>query len=78
MEAARNLIAGEWVESTQAAEDINPSNTADVVGLFSRADARATEHAIAAARKAFPAWARSGIQQRHDILKAASDEILIG
>ena len=76
MEAAKNLIAGEWVESTQAAEDINPSNTADVVGLFSRADARAAEHAIAAAGKAFPAWARSGIQQRHDILKRIGDEIL--
>jgi aldehyde dehydrogenase (NAD+) len=76
MEAAKNLIAGEWVESTQAALDINPSNTADVVGLFSRADARAAEHAIAAAGKAFPAWARSGIQQRHDILKRIGDEIL--
>ena len=31
MEAAGNYIAGEWLESTQAAEDINPSNTADVV-----------------------------------------------
>ena len=34
------------------------------------------EAAIAAAKAAFPAWSRSGIQQRHDILKAASDEIL--
>src|SRR5699024_8447934 len=32
--------------------------------------------AIAAAKAAFPAWSRSGIQQRHDILKAASDEVL--
>ena len=42
MEAAGNYIAGEWLESTQAAEDINPSNTGDVVGLFARADAKAT------------------------------------
>ena len=54
MEAAGNYIAGEWLESTQAAEDINPSNTGDVVGLFARADAKATERAIAAARQAFP------------------------
>src|SRR6478672_9645265 len=76
MEAAGNYIAGEWLESTQAAEDINPSNTADVVGLFGRADAKATEQAIAAAKAAFPAWSRGSIQQRHDTLKRIGDEIL--
>jgi alpha-ketoglutaric semialdehyde dehydrogenase len=76
MEAAGNYIAGEWLEATQAAEDINPSNTADVVGLFARADAAAAGQAIAAAKQAFPAWSRSGIQQRHDILKRVGDEIL--
>ena len=76
MEAAGNYIAGEWLESTQAAEDINPSNTGDVVGLFARADAKATERAIAAAKQAFPAWSRASIQQRHDILKRVGDEIL--
>ena len=58
MEAEGNYIAGEWLESTQAAEDINPSNTADVVGLFARADAKSTELAIAAAKQAVPAWSR--------------------
>ena len=76
MEAAGNFIAGEWLRATQAAEDINPSNTADVVGLFARADAKATGEAIEAAREVFPAWSRSGIQQRHDILKRIGDEIL--
>ena len=76
MEAAGNFIAGEWLDSTQAAEDINPSNTADVVGLFARADAKATGRAIEAAKHAFAAWSRSPIQQRHDILKRIGDEIL--
>ena len=76
MEAAGNYIAGEWLASTQAAPDINPSNTGDVVGLYSRADANATERAIAAARQAFPAWSRGSIQQRHDILKTIGDTIL--
>src|SRR6476661_4499056 len=76
MGAAGNYIAGEWLDSTQAAEDINPSNTGDVVGLFARADAKATEHAIDAAKQAFQAWSRGAIQQRHDILKRIGDEIL--
>jgi aldehyde dehydrogenase (NAD+) len=76
MEAAGNFIAGEWLQATDAARDINPSNTADVVGLFARADATAAARAIAAAKDAFPAWSRSGIQQRHDILKRIGDDIL--
>ena len=76
MNPAANYIAGEWLAGEQTAEDINPSNTADVIGLFSRADAKATDRAIAAAKQAFPAWSRGSIQQRHDILKRIGDEIL--
>ncbi|HET6802451.1 MAG TPA: aldehyde dehydrogenase family protein, partial [Casimicrobiaceae bacterium] len=76
MKTAANYIAGEWLEGAQAAEDINPSNTADVVGVFSRADRAETERAIAAAKDAFPAWSRGSIQQRHDILKRVGDTIL--
>src|SRR5690349_840679 len=76
MEAARNFIAGEWVEAADASSDVNPSNTADVVGLFARADAKAAAQAIEAAKAAFPAWSVSGIQQRHDILKRVGDEII--
>jgi alpha-ketoglutaric semialdehyde dehydrogenase len=72
----RNFIAGEWVAAADVAPDINPSNTNDVVGEFPRASAADTERAIAAARAAFPAWSRSSIQERHDILKRIGEEIL--
>lgn len=71
----RNYIDGEWVGG-EAVPNINPSNTNDVVGEYARATAEDTKRAIAAAKAAFPAWSRSGIQQRHDILKAAAAEIL--
>jgi aldehyde dehydrogenase (NAD+) len=74
-ELHRNFIAGEWV-SGEGIANINPSNTNDVVGEYARASADDVKNAIAAAKAAFPAWSRSGIQQRHDILKAASDEIM--
>ncbi|HEY7384298.1 MAG TPA: aldehyde dehydrogenase family protein [Beijerinckiaceae bacterium] len=73
---ARNFIAGEWVEASDAAPDINPSNTDDVVGEFPRAGAADAERAIRAARDAFPAWSRGSIQERHDILKRIGEAIL--
>ena len=71
----QNLIAGEWVGS-DAIENINPSNTSDVVGRYARASVEDTKMAIAAAKAAFPAWSRSGILERHAILRKTADEIL--
>jgi acyl-CoA reductase-like NAD-dependent aldehyde dehydrogenase len=75
-EVSRNYIGGDWVEGPHVAEDINPSNTDDVIGRFVHADAAQAQAAIAAAKDAFPAWSRSGIQLRHDILKRVGDELL--
>ena len=74
-ELHRNYIAGEWREG-EAAPNVNPSDTSDVIGHYARATAADAEAAIAAAKDAFPAWSRTGIQQRHDILKTASDEVI--
>jgi alpha-ketoglutaric semialdehyde dehydrogenase len=75
-EPFRNLIDGKWVEGASATENISPSNTKDTVGRYASASRADAERAIAAAKAAFPEWSRSPIQKRHDILKAASDEIL--
>ena len=71
-----NLIAGEWVHGTDAVDNINPSDTNDVIGAYDRASAAQVDDAIAAARKAFPAWARTTVQQRADILDKAGTEIV--
>jgi aldehyde dehydrogenase (NAD+) len=76
MQRFDNIIGGESARAGSYSANINPSNTDDVIGEFasgSRADAEA---AVAAARAAFPAWSRSNPQERHDILKRASDEVL--
>lgn len=70
----QNLIDGEWI-GTAGAANINPSDTNDVVGEYARASAEETLQAIAAAKAAFPAWSRSGIMERHAILRKTSDEI---
>jgi acyl-CoA reductase-like NAD-dependent aldehyde dehydrogenase len=71
-----NLIDGRRVDSTERVPDINPSNTADVVGEFARADAAALKDAIASARRAFTKWSRSTPQERFDVLDKAGTEIL--
>lgn len=71
----QNLIAGEWVGS-EASNNISPSDTNDVVGSYVQGTAEDARQAIAAAKAAFPAWSRSGILERHAILKKTSDEIL--
>ncbi|MGY3591861.1 acyl-CoA reductase-like NAD-dependent aldehyde dehydrogenase [Bradyrhizobium sp. USDA 4341] len=72
----KNFIGGEWVDGTVLAKNINPSNTKDVVGEYVRADKGQTEKAIAAAKAAFPAWARSTPQERYDALIKISVELL--
>src|SRR5262249_10916068 len=67
---------GESIDSTDRMTDINPSNLGDVVGEFARGTAGDAAQAIAAARKAFPAWSHTTPQQRFDILDRAGSEIL--
>ncbi|MBB3309372.1 aldehyde dehydrogenase (NAD+) [Rhizobium sp. BK196] len=75
MTVHQNLIAGEWT-GANGVENINPSDTNEVVGLYAQASVDDTKAAIAAAKAAFPAWSRSGIWERHVILKKAGDEIM--
>ncbi|HLB76777.1 MAG TPA: aldehyde dehydrogenase family protein, partial [Candidatus Dormibacteraeota bacterium] len=59
-----NYIAGEWLAGASAKPNINPSDIRDVLDEYAHADVLQTEIAIAAARKAFPAWATGPIEAR--------------
>ena len=71
-----NYINGGWVDGVSTAPNINPSNTADVIGHYARADASQTDFAIAAATEAAAAWALSNPQTRADVLDRIGTEIL--
>ncbi len=71
------FIGGEWVEGASYAPNVNPSNLADSVGEYARADKKQAEDAIQAARAAAPSWGQSGIQARSDALDAIGSEILV-
>ena len=69
-------IGGEWVPGAYEAEDINPSDTGDVVGRYAQGDASHIAAAVRAAGGAAPAWAASTPQQRFDVLDFIGTEIL--
>ncbi len=71
-----NLIGGEWLKADRASDNINPSDTSDVVDAFASASARDTDAAIAAARQAFPGWSLSNPQDRATILTNIGNEII--
>ena len=71
-----NYIQGEWIPTANSQEDINPSNTRDIVGTYSHSDAGQVELAVSAARGASSAWASSTPQMRFDILDSIGNEIL--
>jgi len=74
-EIFKNLIDGEWTGGGES-KNINPSNTADVVGVYAQGTVEDTKQAIAAAKAAFPKWSRSGLLERHSILSKTAHEIL--
>jgi aldehyde dehydrogenase (NAD+) len=71
-----NLIDGAWVGGGELVANLNPSDTAEVVGEYRFATAAQAQDAIAAARAAFPAWACGPIQARADMLDRIGTEIL--
>ncbi len=75
-EMLKNLIGGEWTAGSNASKDINPSNTNDVVNDYAQGTVADLNAAVAAAKAAFPAWSRTTGQERYEILKKASDEVL--
>ena len=75
MEAAM-LIGGEWRQaaSSKELEVINPASE-DVVGSVPSADATDVDLAVQTAKRAFPGWAATDVEQRAAILRKAGDLI---
>jgi acyl-CoA reductase-like NAD-dependent aldehyde dehydrogenase len=71
-----NFIAGEWVGSEEAIENINPSDTRDIIDVFSSASTADVGRAIDAASTALPAWSISSPLKRFEALDAIGTEII--
>lgn len=71
-----NFIGGTWVKAGESRANINPSDISDTICETPSAGAADMEAAIDAAHSAFPAWANSTPQQRHDVLDFTGNELL--
>ncbi|MDT8898483.1 aldehyde dehydrogenase family protein [Thermanaerothrix sp. 4228-RoL] len=69
------IIDGKEVFAAKKFEDRNPANTDMVLGIFQQGTAEDAQAALAAARRAFPAWSRMPWQDRVALIRKAADLI---
>ena len=72
----KHYIGGEFVEShgREALESVNPSN-GEVLGRVTLGDAEDARRAIAAAKRAFPAYSRTTKEQRSRYLRRLHEAV---
>ncbi|WP_343525411.1 aldehyde dehydrogenase family protein [Sphingomonas sp.] len=72
MSGYRLLIGGRLVDGAETMEVINPA-TEEVLASCPRASAAQLDEAVAAAKQAFPAWARTPIAERRALILDLAD-----
>lgn len=74
MNTYRNFIEGEWRESSSSrtAENINPANTDDVLGVIKQATREEARAAVESAARAFPGWRSTPAPTRGRIVATAA------
>src|SRR5215475_13232795 len=74
----KNLIDGEWVESSsgQTFENINPADTRDVVGIFQKSVKADVDAAIDAAKRAFAKWRLVPAPRRAELVYRAAEILM--
>ena len=68
-----NYIDGEWVSSDRTFDNLNPADTDDCVGVFSKANQADVNVAASAAHAAYPAWAAMNAPARGKFLYKVAD-----
>jgi 1-pyrroline-5-carboxylate dehydrogenase len=69
------LIDGKDQFADEKVEDRSPADTSLVLGLFQKGTEKDAHEAIAAARRAFPAWSRTSWQERVSLMRKVADLI---
>src|SRR3979411_1375172 len=74
MDTYRNFIGGKWIESSSSrtVSNVNPADTADVIGNIRQATREEARAAVAAASKAFSGWRATPAPARGKIVAKAA------
>jgi len=67
------LVNGEYVQTQEVVDSVNPSNFSEIVGKIGLLSVEQAEQAMKAAKSAFPAWRKTPVKRRADILRKAAD-----
>ncbi len=67
------LINGEYVNTPEFVDSLNPSNFSEVVGKVGLISVEQAEQAMQAAKAAFPGWRKTPVGERAGILRKAAD-----
>jgi RHH-type proline utilization regulon transcriptional repressor/proline dehydrogenase/delta 1-pyrroline-5-carboxylate dehydrogenase len=67
------LVNGEYINTQQIIDSLNPSNFSEVVGKVGLISIEQAQQAMEAAKAAFPGWRKTPVKQRADILRKAAD-----
>ncbi len=71
----KNYIAGEWV-GNGGNQNINPSDTDDVIGDYAQADKAALDDALNAAKIAQQEWQSVGLEAKQNVLNNIGNELM--
>ncbi|MBF2049290.1 MAG: L-glutamate gamma-semialdehyde dehydrogenase [Elainella sp. C42_A2020_010] len=67
------LVNGEYINTLDHVDSLNPSNPTEVIGQVGLLSIEQAEQAIQAAKAAFPAWKKTPVKERANILRRAAD-----
>ncbi|MBD1805367.1 L-glutamate gamma-semialdehyde dehydrogenase [Microcoleus sp. FACHB-SPT15] len=67
------LINGEYQNTEQTADSLNPSNPSEVVGKIGLLSVEQAEQALQVAKAAFPGWRKTPVRQRAGVLRKAAE-----
>ncbi|MCU0525020.1 MAG: L-glutamate gamma-semialdehyde dehydrogenase [Elainella sp. Prado103] len=69
------LIDGTYVNTLETVHSVNPCQPSEVIGQVGLLSIEQAEQAIQAAKAAFPAWKKTPVRERANILRRAADLI---
>lgn len=67
------LVNGEYVNTQELIDSVNPANFTEVVGRVGLISVAQAQEAMQAAKAAFPSWKKTPVQERAGVLRRAAD-----